>query len=217
MIPYIEQLNDQEKSDLTHVIRLLQKQTFILERTYEKRNGRLVYNKDYRIAQYHQEFLMDYFEIAGIELKENTHMGIIYLQSEILLGDKIPKLATIYLLVLKLIYDEQMNEASSSSNVYTTLGDINEKIGEFHLLTSLSSVTEMRRAIALLKKYQMIEPLDVLEELNEETRMLIYPCVNVVLLGDDIREMIETFSEEDERGEDDDETAVQGVIEDLSE
>ena len=39
----------------------------------------------------------------------------------------------------------------------------------------------MRRTIALLKKYQIIEPLDVLEELNESTRLVIYPCIHTVL------------------------------------
>ena len=35
--------------------------------------------------------------------------------------------------------------------------------------------------MALLKKYQIIEPADVLEELNENTRLVIYPCINAVL------------------------------------
>ncbi len=60
-----------------------------------------------------------------------------------------------------------MQTASSSSHVVTTLGAVNGKAGEFHVLKSLPSITEMRRTIALLKKYQIIEPLDVLEELNE--------------------------------------------------
>lgn len=218
MIPYYEQLTDQEKEELQYVIRLLQRQTFLLERKYEKRSGRLVYNKDYRIADYHLEFLKEYFQIAGIELKENSHMGILYIEGETILGEKIPKLATIYLLILKLLYDEHMEESSVSNNIYTSIGEINEKIGEFHLLKNLSSITEMRRAIALLKRYQMIEPLDVLEELNEDTRMIIYPCVNVVLMADDVRKLIESFRKEDERGNHDgEETAVQGVIEDLSE
>ena len=78
----------------------------------------------------------------------------------------------------------------------------------------MPSPTEMRRAVAFLKKYQVIEPMDVLEELNEDTRMIIYPSVNVVLMGDDIRELLKTFDEEEERGE---EAAIQSTIEDLSE
>lgn len=82
------------------------------------------------------------------------------------------------------------------------------------MLKGLPSSTEMRRAIALLKKYQIIEPLDVLEELNEETRMVIYPCIHAVLLGDDIRDLLNTFSEEENIG---DETAIQDTVEDMPE
>ena len=85
-------------------------------------------------------------------------------------------------------------------------------------MNTLPSITEMRRSIALLKRYQIIEPLDVLEELNEETRMMIYPCVNVVLLGDDIRRLIESFSKEGIDSEfSEDESAVFGTIEDMPE
>ena len=46
MIPYYEELNDEEKDAVTKVIRTLFRQTFILERKYDKKSGRLVYNKD---------------------------------------------------------------------------------------------------------------------------------------------------------------------------
>ena len=70
------------------------------------------------------------------------------------------------------------------------------------------------KTISLLKKYQIVEPLDVLEELNEHTRLIIYPCINAVLMGDDIRELLKTFDEEENIGE---EAAVQGTLEDMPE
>ena len=182
MIPYYEELNDEEKNAVTKVIRTLLKQTFVLERKYDKKSGRLVYNKEFRTIDLHQEFLREYFKISGIELRENLHLGV------------------------------------SNTSVYTSLGEIHEKINDFHLMRTLPSITEMRRSIALLKKYHIIEPLDVLEELNEETRMMIYPCVNVVLLGDDIRRLIESFSKEEVDSEfDEDEAAISGIIEDMPE
>ena len=141
-------------------------------------------------------------------------MGLIYIQEESLWGEKLPRLATIYLLILKLIYDEQMETVSSSTQIVTTLGAINGKAGNFRVLSGIPSPTEMRRTIALLKRYQIIEPLDVLEELNEETRMVIYPSIHAVLLGDDIKELLMTFSEEEEIGE---ETALQGTLENMPE
>ena len=223
MIEYYEQLMQEEQEAVTEVIQTLFRQTFLLERKFEKRSGRLQYESQYRICSRHFEFLKAYFSVAGISLKENAHMGLIYIQGETLWGEKLPRLATIYFLILKLIYDEQMAVVSSSSHIVTTLGAINGKAGEFRVLSGILSPTEIRRTSGLLKKYQIIEPLDVLEELNESTRMIIYPSVHAVLMGDDIRELLETFgenvqndaiNEEDYHGET---TAVQGAFENMPE
>jgi len=214
MIEYYEQLMQEEQEALTDVIQLLYRQTFLLERKYDRRAGRLAYVKEYRICSKHLEFLRAYFQVAGITLQENAHMGLIYIQGEALWGEKMPRLATIYLLVLKLLYDEQMAEVSSSSHIVTTMGALNGKAGDFRVLKGIPSPTEMRRTISLLKKYQIIEPLDMLEELNEHTRLIIYPCINAVLMGEDIRELLKTFHEEDNIG---DETAIQSTIKDMPE
>ena len=214
MIEYFEQLSQEEQEEITEVIQILYRQTFVLERKFDKRQGRMVPVREYRVLSKHLEFIRAYFKVAGITLRENAHMGVIYIQGEQLWGEKLSRLATIYLLVLKLIYDEQMETVSSSSHIVTTVGALNGKAGEFRVLRGLPSPTEMRRTIALLKKYQIIEPLDVLEELNEETRLVIYPCIHTVLLGDDLRALLETLSEEDTIG---DETTIQNTVEDLSE
>ncbi len=214
MIEYFEQITQEEQDMLTEVIKTLFSQTYLLERRYDRRTGRMQYVKEYRTCSKHLEFLREYFSIAGITLKENAHMGVVYIQGGQAFTKKLSRLATIYLLVLKLIYDEQMESVSSSSHIVTTLGAMNGKAGEFRVLKSLPSVTEMRRTIALLRKYQMIEPLETLEEMNEQTRIIIYPCINAVLLGDEIQELLATFGEEDNLG---DETAIQSAIEDMPE
>ncbi len=102
MIEYYEQLMQEEQEALTDVIQLLYRQTFLLERKYDRRAGRLAYVKEYRICTKHLEFLRVYFQVAGITLQENAHMGLFYIQGEPLWGEKMPRLTTIYLLVLKL-------------------------------------------------------------------------------------------------------------------
>ena len=113
MIDYFEQLSQEEQEEITEVIQLLYRQTFLLERKYDKRSGRMQYVREYRTCGKHLEFLRAYYGIAGITLKENAHMGLIYIQGEALWGEKLPRLATIYLLVLKLLYDEQNAEVSA--------------------------------------------------------------------------------------------------------
>ena len=214
MIEYYEGLNEEEKDEIKEIIQMLFRQTFLLEKKYDRRTGRMVPVREYKVADRHIEFLKEYFNVAGIKLCQNAHMGLIYIQEEALWGDKLSRLATIYVLILKILYDEQMASVSSSNHVVVTLGMINGKAGEFHVLHGMPSPTEMRRTIALLKRYQILEPLDVLEELDETTRMVIYPCINTVLIGDDVQELLNTFSEEEYSG---DETAVQGSIKDMPE
>lgn len=211
MIEYYEALSQEEQQQLTETIQLLLRQTFILERKFDRKSSRFQNNREFRICNKHLEFIREYFSIGGIYLHENSQMGVIYIQGENLLGDKLPKLATLYILILKIIYEEQMASVSTSVNVYTTLGEINERLGSYRLLKNKPSVTEIRKAITILKRYQIIDPLDVLEELDGKTRMIIYPCINVVLLGDDVRALVESFAEnveETEGEEEDDESEI---------
>lgn len=202
MIPYYEELMPEEQLALTESIRLLYRQTFILERKYDRRTGRYQYNQDFRACGRHLEFIREYLKIVGIEVRENSQMGVIYIQGEGLVGDKLPRLATLYLLILKLIYDEQMASVSNSVHIITTLGEMNERLGSnMGLLTRTPAPTEIRRAITLLKKYQVIEPLDMMEGMDPQSRMLIYPSINVVLFGEDARAILSSFAEDGQERE----------------
>lgn len=205
MIDYYESLTTEEQQRVTESIGQLYRQTFLLERKYDRKTRRYQTNREFYQCNKHLEFIRAYFAIMGIEVMENSQMGLIYIRGEQVVGEKLPRLATLYILVLKLIYDEQMATVSTSVNVVTTLSEIHEKLATYRLLKKQPSVTEIRRAIALLKRYQLVEPLDVLEELDGFSRLVIYPAVNVVLLGDDVRALINTYSEGDE---DDDEPEI---------
>ena len=202
MIDYHEALSGAEQAQVSESIRLLYRQTFLLERTYDRKSKRYQTSPEFYQCSQHLEFIRSYFAIMGIEVVENSQLGLIYIRGEQIVGEKLSKLATLYVLILKLIYDEQMSSVSTSVNVVTTLSEINEKIGSYRLLKKQPSVSEIRRSLAFLKKYQVIEPLDVLEDLDGFSRLVIYPTVNVILMGDDVRALLETFREgEEEDGE----------------
>lgn len=205
MINYYEELPPEEQRKVTESIQSLYRQTFLLERRYDKKTKRYQVNREYYQCGKHMEFIKAYLAIMDIEVIENSQMGVIYIRGEQVIGEKLSKLTTLYILILKLIYDEQMSAVSTSVNAITSLGDIHEKLGSYRLLKKQPSVTEIRRSIALLKRYQLIEPLDILEEMDGQCRMVIYPTINVVLMGDDVRALIETYTEGDEE---DDESEV---------
>ena len=155
MINYYEELSGEEQQRVKESIQLLYRQTFLLERKYDRKTKRYQINREYH------------------------------------------RLATIYILLLKLIYDEQMSTVSTSVNAMTNLSEIHEKLNTYRLLKKQPSNTEIRRSLALLKRYQIVEPLDVLDELDGFSRLVIYPAIHVVLLGDDARALLKTFSDGD--------------------
>ena len=198
MINYYEELSPEEQRKVTESISQLYRQTFLLERRYDRKTKRYQIIKEYYQCSKHLDFIKAYFAIMDIEVVENSQIGVIFIRGEQVVGEKLSKLATLYILVLKLIYDEQMSTASNSINAMTSLAEIHEKLGTYKLLKKQPSITEIRRTIALLKRYQLIEPLEVLEEMDGGSRLVIYPTVHVVLMGDDVRALIETYGEGDE-------------------
>ena len=197
MINYYEELSGEEQRQVTESIQALYRQTFILERRYDRKTRRYQINREYYQCSKHLEFVKAYFAIMDIQVMENSQIGVIYIRGEQVVGEKLPKLATLYILILKLIYDE-MSAVSTSVNAVTSLGEIHEKLGTYRILKKQPSTTDIRRAIALLKRYQIIEPLDILEEMNGQSRLVIYPTIHVVLMGDDVRALIETYEEGEE-------------------
>lgn len=204
MIEYYNNLSDEEKDDITEAIKVLYNQTFILEKRYDKKNERYLPNKLYRTCERHLEFLTDYFAIADITFIENRQYGIMALQTQNLQGDKLSKLTTIFILLLKLIFDEKMNTASNSIHVYTTLNEVYDKINLFRLWNNKAiAITEVRKTVAALKKYQILELPEDSSDLEGDTKLIIYPTVNLLLNHQAMQSIIEQYQESEEEEDDD--------------
>lgn len=183
---------------LRQAIRMLLQQTYLLEYKYDKRNMRLVRNTEYDFCSMQMTFLKEYFAVAGIRMEEDTELGVIYIQGASGIGEKLSKLTTIYILLLKLLYDEKMANISNSVNIVVTFGELSSKVGEFRLMKSLSSMTDIKRSLKQLKKYQLVELLDGMEEITENTRIIIYPTINLVLRQEDVSGLLQSFENEED-------------------
>ncbi|MDF2513938.1 MAG: hypothetical protein K0S04_3804 [Herbinix sp.] len=215
MFPYYNELLDEEKDELKEVIKTLHLQTYILERKYDKKTERYLPNHLYRTCERHLDFLKEYFKIADMDLIENRQYGIMHIVTQNLQGDKLSRLTTIFLLLLKLIFDEQMNMASSSIHVYTSLNEVYEKVQLFRLWNNKSiSPTELRKTIAALKKYQVIEVTEEMGDLEGDTKFIIYPTINLLLDSQSIAGIIEQYQEEEEVTDD---GQISSTFEDVSE
>lgn len=214
MIQYYSELQEDEQEEVTQAIMLLHAQTFVLERKYDKKTARYQYNKEYRVCEKHLEFLMEYFKIAGIELIEDRQYGVMALRGSNLLGDKLSKLTTIFVLLLKLIFEEKMNSVSNSVHVYATLNEVYDKINLFRLWDNKAlPVTEIRKTIAALRKYQIIDLLDFDGEISGETKLIVYPPINLLINAEEVRSIISQYQESEEEEDD----SISGDDENVSE
>lgn len=198
MIDYYENLMEDERKRVSEIIECLYKQTFLLEHVYDKKLKRYVINKMFYQCDKHLEFIKAYFAVMGLEVVENAQIGIIYLRSEQVMGERLSRLATLYVLVLKLIYDEQMSTVSSSVHVVTTIGAIHEKLGGYGLLDKTPADSKIKETLALLKRYQVITLPDTLETVEGQTKLIIYPTINVIMMGDDIRALLQEFAQKND-------------------
>ncbi len=199
MFEYYDSLLDEDKEELTGVIKDLYGHTFLLERKYDKKSGRYLLNRMYRVCERHFDFLREYFKIGDMELIENRQYGIMALRTRSVQGDKLSRLTTLFILLLKLIFDEQMNTASNSTQVFTTLDEIYDKLLLFRLWNNKSiSPTELRKTIAVLKKYQVIEVMEDIGELEGSTKLILYPTVSLILNGQSIQGLLEQYQENEE-------------------
>ena len=73
-IPYYDGLLQGEKAELRDAIRLLLKQTFILEHRYDKRSSRFIYNQEFKVCNKHLEFIRAYLAVSGINVLENSQL-----------------------------------------------------------------------------------------------------------------------------------------------
>ena len=204
MIEYYNQLFLEEQEELTAAIKLLQSQTFVLEKKYDRTLNRYQINHAYRVCEKHLDFIKAYFKIADLEVIENRQYGIIGIQSSTLQGEKLSRLTSVFILLLKLLYDEKMRTASNSIHVYVSIQEVVEKIQLFGLWDNRAiSPTDLRRTLSTLKKYQVIEILDTLQDLTYDTRLIIYPTIHLLLTPEDVAGILSQYQGRKE--EDDDE------------
>lgn len=97
-IPYFDNLTEEQQKEITDSIRLLLRQTFVLERKYDKKTERLQYTAAYRTISKHFPFIRHYLAVAGIELTENSHLWTFMYRERICLEKNFQNWPLLYLL-----------------------------------------------------------------------------------------------------------------------
>ena len=59
-------------------------------------------------------------------------------------------------------------------------------------------MSAIKETLALLKRYQIIALVDTLEDVDGHSKIIVYPTVNVMMMGDDVKALLKEFEEEGE-------------------
>ena len=140
----------------------------------------------YFVLKYRKEF-KEYLGVLGYRLEINEEYGVIQLTS--------PR-----------GYNRMKRELSAIEEVIVNLGDIQDKFVSLNIRDRLIDKTTMRNALSLFRRYQIVELLDK-DMGDEESRVLIYDSILMVVRAEDIKaayEKLETYRKG--RNESDEET-----------
>lgn len=188
--------NIREKEEIQRLIGIFLNQTYLLSKKYDLHKEKLVTNNDYNIAINYLDFLKDYFEIAGIKLIDDNSNGVLYADSPNSKVYTLSKMECIYLILLKLIYDEKQQTVSIDKTVIVSLEEIHYKMEILKVLSKLPYPTQRIDALKALRRFQLIEKIDGDYESNG--RFIVYPSIVTVLNNKDILKIIDRLKIEED-------------------
>ena len=188
--------NIREKEEIQRLIGIFLNQTYLLSKKYDLHKEKLVTNNDYNIAINYLDFLKDYFEIAGIKLIDDNSNGVLYADSSNSKVYTLSKMECIYLILLKLIYDEKQQTVSIDKTVIVSLEEIHYKMEILKVLSKLPYPTQRIDALKTLRRFQLIEKIDGDYESNG--RFIVYPSIVTVLNNKDILKIIDRLKIEED-------------------
>ena len=184
---YLEGMLQREKDNFSRVCNRLLGTCFLCK---GNQNTKADY---YFVLKYRKEF-KEYLGVLGYRLEINEEYGVIQLTSPRGYNRMNLKLYdSIVLLILRILYDEKKRELSAIEEVIVNLGDIQDKFVSLNILS-------------LFRRYQIVELLDK-DMGDEESRVLIYDSILMVVRAEDIKatyEKLETYRKG--RNESDEET-----------
>lgn len=145
-----EGVGDQDRERLKELINQLLGVNYLLKETNRER---------YLLARKFQESLSTYFQFLGWDLiVDDRHECISLMSPRSEHRRRLSREESVWMLVLRLIYQEKRQGLSLSEFPVTTLYDIRSKYEAFHL--QFPSSTILRNIVSLCKRYQLLEPLD---------------------------------------------------------
>ncbi len=203
-----EKLTDRDKEEFIRVINLLLNKTFILRDEYDGNTKNMVINKDFRFIERHYSLIEEYLRVAGWHVQNDAYSGVMAAYNRFGTNRyRLDKYTTYFLYTLRLIYEESREKVALSKQCTTTVGEMVEKMFYLGLLEKKPPDTSLREGLNTLKRFNIIEKIEG-DWTKADTRVVIYPSIELLVTNEKISNLYTQLTEEGE----DDETTDQDVI-----
>ena len=194
----IEKLNMAEQEAFKRILNWLLAHTYLLQGCYVFEDHMKRTNQDYLFVERNFELFQEYLGYAGFRLERDNNYGVICLASEYEFNRvRLDKLTTLMLYVLRLIYEEEREKLSISSDIFATTGDLVHKMISLGVLRKKPANITLRDSLRMLNRFQIIEKVDGFWE-SADTKFLIMPTILFVVTNEQISNMYRLIDEEEQ-------------------
>ncbi|MDD3383294.1 MAG: DUF4194 domain-containing protein [Bacilli bacterium] len=191
-------LTNSEKERFTKIVNYILNKTFLLRETYEEKDRIGKISADYRFFERNYELFQDYLEIAGYSISKDDSEGIISISNIYFTNIlRLDKFTTLFLLILRQIYDEEKEKAPSGNVVFVKGSEIVVKMIDNKLLTKKPTIKDMTDVLRLLIRHNIIAKFDGNIE-DSNVTLTIYPTILKVVSNEKITAIYDNMFKKDE-------------------
>lgn len=191
-----EKMNMAEQESFKRLVNWLLAHTYLLQDSYIFEDHMKRTNPDYLFVERHFEIFQEYLGYAGFCLERDSNYGVIFLTSVYDFNRvKFDKVTTLLLYVLRLIYEEEREKLSLSSDIFITTGDLVHKMISLGVMKKKPSNILLRDSLRMLNRFRVIEKVEGLWE-AADTKLLILPTILFIVTNERISNMYQLIDEE---------------------
>lgn len=192
-----ESLPEKDRTEFKSVINTFFNQTFILERKYNPHKEEMETNSQYRFIERNRSLFEGYLSMSGWQLVNDSTNGIFYIKNDNNNNyAKLGKMATMFFLTIRLVYEERQLVASRDNRTIIPLKELLEKMEVLKLLFKRPSKIEVKQSLIALKRFMLIDKLSS-GDYDNETLILVYPTVTHLIGNDVLEEILKEFQSQD--------------------
>ncbi|MEI5995291.1 DUF4194 domain-containing protein [Candidatus Enterococcus mansonii] len=154
------------------------------------KNDGLNWDDDYLFIEENFKLFQDYFKFGGYEVIFNRDISVISVQSQFSSArKKLDKETTLYVLALRLFFDEKVKEFNGSSTIVVRVAEFIDKLLEYGIRDKKPNLQILSRILRYLSTIGILGKKGGKWE-DTDTLFMIYPAIKLLLPSERLDEKL---------------------------